>query len=169
MLTMSMSWNRACRFSRRAFWPVIATSGAPISCAWATPVMRFVAPGPERGKADARLARQPAVGGCHERGRLFVPGDDDLDAASPEGFEKVEVLLAGQAEDVFNAFFFQLLHEQVRCFHSFSQRNLPQRHGDTEKSTQKHSDTRRALKTRKENLDLCQAATHEHKITALIR
>ena len=100
----------------------MATSGAPMSCAWATPVTRFVAPGTERREADARLPGQPPVRGGHESGGLFVAGNDDLDPRGAEGLEKVEVLLAGQTEDVFNAFFFELLHEQVGCF----QENLQQ-------------------------------------------
>ena len=80
-------------------------------------------PRPERGEADPGLSGEPSVGGCHERRRLFVARDDQLDLRRAQRFEKIEVLLAGQAEDIFNAFLFQLTNEQVRCLHAISQIN----------------------------------------------
>ena len=75
---------------------------------------------PERGKADARLAGEPAVGGGHERRRLLVARDNELDVRRAERLEEIEVLLARQAEDVLDALLFQLSDEQVRCFHERS-------------------------------------------------
>ncbi len=73
--------------------------------------------GPERGDTHAGAARQAAVGGGHEPGRLLVPGQHELDLRSPQRFEQIEVFLAGNAEHVLDAFGFQRLHEQIRCFH----------------------------------------------------
>jgi hypothetical protein len=45
--------------------------------------------GPERGQANARPAGQPPVSRRHERGCLFVAGEDELDAGLPKRFDDV--------------------------------------------------------------------------------
>ena len=49
--------------------------------AWAvaTPVTRLVTPGPERGEADTRLARDAGVGVSGHGGRLLVTDVDELE------------------------------------------------------------------------------------------
>ena len=43
----SVSWNASRPIMGRATWPVIATTGELSMCAVASPVTRFVAPGPD--------------------------------------------------------------------------------------------------------------------------
>ena len=69
---------------------------------------------PERGEADPRPAGQPTVGRRHERGGLFMAGQDELDARLPQRLDNVEVLLARNAEDVFDALVLQGSDKQVR-------------------------------------------------------
>ena len=70
--------------------------------------------GAERGDAHARLAREPAVGRGHEAGRLLVTCDHQLDLRMAQRLDDVEVLLARDAEDAFDAFVLECRDEQVR-------------------------------------------------------
>jgi hypothetical protein len=56
------------------------------------------------------------VGRGHERRRLLVPGEHELDARVAQGLDDVEILLAGHAEDVLDAFVLQRCHQQVGSF-----------------------------------------------------
>ena len=94
-----------------ADWPAMATTGAWSMLASATPVTRFVAPGPERGQAHARPAGQPAVDVGHEGGRLLVPGGDEADGAVQQDVHDVDVLFARDAEDGLHALVFQTADE----------------------------------------------------------
>ena len=86
----------------------------------ATPVIRFVAPGPKSGQTDARFAGQPAVDIGHEGGGLLVPGGDEFDGAFQQGIHDVEVFLAGQAEKILHPFVFQATHKEFGSFHGRS-------------------------------------------------
>ena len=77
--------------------------------------------GTQRAQCAGRVAGQPAVDLGHERGALLVARQDELDLVRfLERHHEVGVLLAGDAEDVFDAFFLETLDEQVGCFHGFS-------------------------------------------------
>uniref|UniRef100_A0A914YS09 Uncharacterized protein n=1 Tax=Panagrolaimus superbus TaxID=310955 RepID=A0A914YS09_9BILA len=67
----------------------------------------------ERGQAHARLAGQATIGGRHEHRRLFVAGDDQLDAGMAERLDHIEVLFAGDAENTLDAFVLKCGDEQV--------------------------------------------------------
>ena len=71
---------------------------------------------PERRQANARLARQSAIGRGHEGGRLFVPGQHELDFRLPQGLDDIEVLFPGNAEDPFNALVFQGSYQKIGAF-----------------------------------------------------
>ena len=68
--------------------------------------------GPEGREADASAPSVAAVGRGHEAGALFVAGEDQLDFRRPgETVEKIQILLAGDAKDIFDALFFQTLYK----------------------------------------------------------
>ncbi|MCY1284104.1 hypothetical protein D9M70_329980 [compost metagenome] len=69
--------------------------------------------GAEGRKAHAGLAGQAAVGGGHEARRLLVAGEHQPDLRLAQGFEQVEVLFAGNAEDVLDTFALQALHYYI--------------------------------------------------------
>ena len=75
----------------------------------------------QRRHAHARPARQPPVDVGHERRPLLVPGRDELDRAVEQRIHDVDVLFAGNAEDVFDALVLEASYEQLRCFHGPSQ------------------------------------------------
>ena len=60
--------------------------------------------GTERRHAHAGPAGQPAVDVGHERCALLVSRRDELDRAVEQRVHDVDVLFAGNAEDVFDAF-----------------------------------------------------------------
>jgi hypothetical protein len=76
--------------------------------------------GPKRAEAHSRPSSEPAVCSRHERSRLFMSGNEKLDARSPERLDDVEILLAGNAEDVFDAFVVQSRNQQVGSFGHFN-------------------------------------------------
>jgi hypothetical protein len=53
------------------------------------------------------------VSGRHEGGGLFVAGEHELDAGSPQGLHDVEVLLARDAEHMFDALVLESCDKQV--------------------------------------------------------
>ena len=74
----------------------------------ATPVIRFVAPGPRVDrhpldekvrKLDPRSARESSVHVGHERRALLVARGDEADRAVEQDVHHVDVLLARDAED----------------------------------------------------------------------
>src|SRR5690606_17286373 len=70
--------------------------------------------GAERREADAGLAGMAAVSRRHEARALLMPGQDQADLLrSAETVEQVEILFAGDAENIFDAFFLQALDEKV--------------------------------------------------------
>ena len=69
--------------------------------------------GPERGNADPGAAGQPPVRRRHERRRLLVPREHELDARIAQGLDDVEIFLAGHPEDVLDALVLQRCHQQV--------------------------------------------------------
>jgi hypothetical protein len=73
--------------------------------------------GSERGETDPGLAGEAAVGRGHEARTLFVSREHELDARGAQRLEQIEVLLAGNAENVLDSFGFQRPHEQVRRLH----------------------------------------------------
>jgi hypothetical protein len=67
--------------------------------------------------ADAGLAGVPPVGRGHEAGALLVARQDQLDRGrAREAVEEIQILLAGHAEHIFDAFFLEAVDEQVRSF-----------------------------------------------------
>ena len=98
--TTSMYWCDSLCMRSRSPWPVSATSGERSRNASATPVTRFVAPGPERAEADAGRAREAAVHVGHVGAALLVAHGDELDRRSVERLVEIERLLARDAEDV---------------------------------------------------------------------
>ena len=62
--------------------------------------------GTEGGQADARLAGEPAVHVGHEGAALFVAHADEANRRVDQGVHHGDVLLPGQAEDVFDVFVF---------------------------------------------------------------
>ena len=122
MLTRSRIWWLSLCSRVVAPWPAMATIGARSMLASATPVMRFVAPGTQRGHAHARAAGQAAVDVGHEGRALLVVRGDELDRAVEQRIHDVDVLFAGDAEDVLDTFVLQALDEQFSGFHSGSSR-----------------------------------------------
>ncbi len=55
--------------------------------------------GTQGREADAGAAGEAAMGGGHEARRLLVAGQDQLDLGVAQGFDDVEILLAGNPED----------------------------------------------------------------------
>src|SRR5271165_743741 len=98
------------------FWPVIMIIGIAPSSAYAAPVEKFSAPRPERCDADAGLAGEPAAGRRHEGRSLLMPGDDELDRRFADGFDDVEVFLAGNSEDSINTLVLKGGDEKIRTF-----------------------------------------------------
>ncbi|MNZ93940.1 hypothetical protein D3C78_1130330 [compost metagenome] len=64
-------------------------------------------------QADAGLAGQAAIGGCHEARRLLVAGQYQLDLRLAQGFQQVEVFLTRNAEHILDTFVFQALHNDI--------------------------------------------------------
>ena len=79
-------------------------------------------PRPQRGGADARLAREPAIDVGHKGRTLLVPGQDEADVAGiGHGAHKMDVFFAGNAENVADALCPQAFHQQlsdVLCSHA---------------------------------------------------
>src|SRR5881396_2428601 len=73
MPIMSVSWNASRPIMGRDTWPVIATTGELSMCAAASPVTRFVAPGPDVATHTPTRPRAP-VGRVGRR--LLVPHQD---------------------------------------------------------------------------------------------
>ena len=73
--------------------------------------------GPQRRKADARLARQPSVCGCHESRRLFVAGRDELDRRAPQRFDNVEIFFSGHPKDLLYTLVLKCRYEQLSPVH----------------------------------------------------
>ena len=69
--------------------------------------------GAEGGQADAGSTRQPAVSCCHETRPLFVACQDEFDFRVSKAFEKIEVFLAGHAENIFDIFIFEGTDQEV--------------------------------------------------------
>ena len=73
--------------------------------------------GPQGREAHAGLPGKAAIGRRHETRRLFVAGQDQLDLLRPrQAVEKVQVLFAGNAEDVFDPFVLKCCNEKVGSF-----------------------------------------------------
>ena len=68
---------------------------------------------PERGHANAGAAGQPAVDVGHERRALLVVRGDELDRAVEQRVHDVDVLLAGNAEDVLDAFVLEAADQEL--------------------------------------------------------
>ena len=76
--------------------------------------------GPQGRHANARPARQPAVDVGHEGRALLMARRDELDRAVEQRIHDVDVLLARNAEDVFDALVLEASYEELRCFHGSS-------------------------------------------------
>ena len=66
--------------------------------------------GSECRKAYARLARQSTEGCCHETGGLFMPRKNQLDRASRQRIEKIQIFFSRNPEYVFHPF-------SLKCFY----------------------------------------------------
>ena len=73
-------------------------------------------PGAERRQADARASGETPVGGRHEAGSLLVPRQHELDLRAPQRLQHVEILLAGDGEDVRDALVLEGGHQQIGSF-----------------------------------------------------
>ena len=73
-------------------------------------------PWPKRRKADAGLAGMAAIGRGHEACALLVTGQDQPDLLrSGKRVEKVQIFLAWNAKDIFDAFLLEALDEKIGC------------------------------------------------------
>ena len=68
--------------------------------------------GTERRQTHTGLAGQRAVGVGHERRAAFVPSRDEPDRGVGERVDDVQVLFAGQPEDVLDALVLEALHDE---------------------------------------------------------
>ncbi len=82
----------------------IGGAGDEVQGAWA-----------EGADADPGAAGQTPVGRGHERGRLLVPGQDELDSGGAQRLDDIEILFAGDAEDALNTLIFQRRNQKVRA------------------------------------------------------
>ena len=73
--------------------------------------------GAQGGQAHARPSGQPPVGGGHEAGRLLVARNDEANARLAQRLEQVQVLLAGNAEDVLDPLGFEGPDEEITGLH----------------------------------------------------
>ena len=71
---------------------------------------------PERRDAYARLAGQPAVGRRHEGRGLLMTRDDEPDRRFADGFDDVEVFLAGNSEDSIDTLVLERRDEKIGTF-----------------------------------------------------
>ena len=112
--TTSMCWCDSLCIRSRSAWPVSATSGERSRNASATPVTRFVAPGPSVPRQTPARCGQPPVHVGHVGAALLVANRYERDRGVLERLVEVERLLARDAEDVADALGLEALHEQVR-------------------------------------------------------
>src|ERR1700677_2892638 len=63
--------------------------------------------GTKRGECDARSSGEPAMGGRHERGRLFMTGHHKLDRGPPQAFDDIEVFLPRYPENAIDTLILQ--------------------------------------------------------------
>jgi hypothetical protein len=62
-------------------------------------------------------ASEASVRRRHERRRLLVPNEDELDARRSQRLDDVQVLLAGNGEDAIDTLVLECLDEQIGSFH----------------------------------------------------
>ena len=72
----------------------------------------------ERRHAHAGTARQAPVHVGHEGRPLLVMGRHELDRAVEQRVHDIDVLFAGNAEDVLDTFVLQALDEKLSCSHA---------------------------------------------------
>ena len=73
--------------------------------------------GAEGAETGCRLASESSVRVGHERGRLLVPAQHELDWAVDERDHEIGVLLAGNAEDMAFALCLEATDKKIGCFH----------------------------------------------------
>ena len=56
------------------------------------------------------------MGGGHEGGGLFVPGDDQLDRRGAQALDDIEIFLAGHPEDTVDTFILERADEKIGSF-----------------------------------------------------
>src|SRR5207302_7225806 len=81
--------------------------------------------GPQRREAKPRVGGEPSVDVRHERGGLFVAGEDETNGAVPEGVHQLQVLLAGNPEGETDLFVFEAGDEESRGFHASGMAHTP--------------------------------------------
>jgi len=57
------------------------------------------------------------MGRGHEGGGLLVAGQDQFDLRTAQGFDEVEIFLAGNTEDAVDAFVLQCCDKEIRSLH----------------------------------------------------
>ncbi len=75
--------------------------------------------GPQGRQAHAGLACEAAVHVCHEGRTLLVADGHELDAGLAQGLAYLQVLLAGNAEDVLHTLSLQAANQHLRCRRRF--------------------------------------------------
>ena len=73
--------------------------------------------GAERGEADPGPAGQPPMGRRHERRRLLMTGQHQLDRGAPQRLDDVEVLFPGNPEDLPHALVLERGDKQFGAVH----------------------------------------------------
>ena len=72
----------------------------------------------QSSKTTCRISSQPTIDLRHERGTLFMPGQDEPTPGTLlQRHDEISVLFTGYAEDVLDPLLFEAFDEQVRCFH----------------------------------------------------
>ena len=117
-----IGWNR---FTRSRIWWLSLCSRVVAPCPAMATIGRAVHVGvgdagdevgrarTERRHAHAGAAGQASVHVGHERRALLVVRGDELDRAVEQRIHHVDVLFAGNAEDVLDALVLEALHEQL--------------------------------------------------------
>jgi hypothetical protein len=72
--------------------------------------------GTQRCQADAGTSGETPVGGRHETGGLLVSRQYKLDLRAPQRIQHVEILLARNGEDIFDALVFEGGHQEIGAF-----------------------------------------------------
>ena len=73
---------------------------------------------PQRAQTTGGVAGEATVNFRHEGRALFVPRQNELDFVGLlQRNHEIGVFLAGHAEDIFDAFFFEAFYKQVGSFH----------------------------------------------------
>jgi hypothetical protein len=73
--------------------------------------------GPQRRQANAGLAGQPPMRGCHEGCRLFMAGHHQLNRRTAQRFDDVEIFFSGHRKDLLYTLVLKCRYEQTGSIH----------------------------------------------------